>query len=471
LGEDASAVVLYVDSTAKPYWTEHFHKSGRVAMVGRVMPCLETVLIHTGSGVPLYVKTYAGHVPLVKNVLPLIHQMESAIGQGMLGRLTVMDGEMNSVALFKQFDAEIDPRTGKTGRYFIAPLSHAQVKTLDAIEGLEYLNPYRDGDWIGGGWLDLSDSKNPKAPPYRTRVIALERRTKETFSVYASNAPIEEFSDAELMDTYFQRWPAQEHVIRELNGAVDFKAVHGYGKRRVVNVTVVDELAKVNAQCTRLTERLKKARADARETAADARALKRDTQSNQRWEEDTLRWMDRLSDKNERNTTEYSCAEGANRHASAQAEISELKLDKVEEHSETADARVAKLEEALVTKKAYAKELASRREIYQTDVELDQILSVLKLGCALLVQFVLHKFFDGLAIEFNTFLREIIALPGIRLRTATTEVIQFRGNRRNAKLMTVLEEACQRFNSLKHRRDERVIRFEVMWPGNNHHAT
>jgi hypothetical protein len=36
------------------------------------MPCLETVLIHTGSGVPLYLKTYAGHVPLVKNVLPLL---------------------------------------------------------------------------------------------------------------------------------------------------------------------------------------------------------------------------------------------------------------------------------------------------------------------------------------------------------------------------------------------------------------
>ena len=117
LGEEASVVVLYVDSTAKPYWTDFFHKSGRVATVGRIMPCLETALIHTGSGVPLYMKTYAGHAPLVKNVLPLIHEMETAIGQGMLGRLTVIDGEMNAVGLFKQFDADINPVTGNKGRY------------------------------------------------------------------------------------------------------------------------------------------------------------------------------------------------------------------------------------------------------------------------------------------------------------------------------------------------------------------
>lgn len=472
LGEDASAVVLYVDSTSKPYWTDFFHKSGRVAMVGRVMPCMETALIHTGSGVPLYMKTYAGHVPLVKDVLPLIHQMEAAIGQGMLGRLTVIDGEMNSVALFKKFDADIDPQTGQKGRYFIAPLSHAQVKTLDAVEGLKNLGPYRDGDWIGGGWLDLTDSKEKKAAPYRTRVIVLQRRTKQTFSAFATSVPIDEFSDEELMDTYFHRWPAQEHAIRELNGAVEFKAVHGYGKRRVVNITVVDELTKLKAQCTRLAVRLKKTRADARDAAADTRAVNANNRSRERWEGETQRWMARLSGKDKDNTDEHACADGANRHASAQAEISKLQLDNASRHSEVAQKKVEELEKALAAKKEHVKELASRQEIYQTDVELDQILSVLKLGCALLVQLVLHKFFDGLAIEFNTFLREIVALSGVRIRTETTETIQFRANRRNPKLMATLEQACQRFNALEHQREGRVVHFEVAWPpGDKHHAT
>jgi len=34
-----------------------------------------------------------------------------------LGRLTVIDGEMNAVGLFKQFDADINPVTGNKGRY------------------------------------------------------------------------------------------------------------------------------------------------------------------------------------------------------------------------------------------------------------------------------------------------------------------------------------------------------------------
>lgn len=470
LGDDASGLVLYVDSSTKPYWTDFFHKSGRVAMVGRVMPCLETALIHTGSGVPIYMKTYAGHRPLVKDVLPLIHQMEAAIGRGMLGRLTVMDGEMNAVALFKQFDADIDPMTGKA-RYFIAPLSHAQVKSLDDIEGLKHLHPYRNGDWIGGGWIDLVDTKDRKAEPYRTRVVVLQRRTKETFSVYATNAPPEEFSDPEALNAYFDRWPAQEHVFRELNAAVEFKAVHGYGKRRVVNVTVVDELAKVKAQCERLAERLKKARADERESARDLRDAAREVRDDQRWAEQTQRRQQDLLDRDKKETTEYSCAIDARCLASAEVEISELNLGNAKGIRETAAAKVARLEASLAAKKAEASELASRREIYQTDVELDQILSVLKLGCLLLVQFVLHRFFDGLAIEFNTFIREIVAMPGVRIRTGSTEVIQFRGNRRNPKMMRALDQACQRFNALCHSRDGRVIRFEISWPGNGRHAT
>lgn len=51
-GDEASTAVLYVDSTTKPLWTEHFHKSGRVAGLGRVMPCVESILIHQGAGFP-----------------------------------------------------------------------------------------------------------------------------------------------------------------------------------------------------------------------------------------------------------------------------------------------------------------------------------------------------------------------------------------------------------------------------------
>ena len=471
LGEEASAVVLYVDATAKPYWTDFFHKSGRVPTVGRVMPCLESALIHTGSGVPLYLKTFAGHAPLVKNVLPLIHQMEAAIGQGMLGRLTVIDGEMNAVALFKQFDADINPATGEKGRYFITPLSHAQVKTLDAVNDLTAMEPYRDGDQIASGSMDLVDSKDKQAPPYHARVIVLQRRTKKTFSAYATNAPAETYAAPVLMDTYFNRWPAQEQVFRELNNAVAFKAIHGYGKRRVTNIAVVDELTHLKVQIQRGDEKLNRTRAeetDARATLDEAITTKGKIESAR----DTLEaWMEEVAGRTDQNSATYQRAVSEAHEAASYVELAKSNIERAHAWCETAAAKIEKLESALMEKTALAEKLESRREIYQTDVELDQILSVLKLGCALLVQFLLHRFFNGLAIEFNTFIHQILTLSGTRIITPTTETIQFRGNRRSPAMMKALAQACLRFNALAHRRDDRVVRFEVVWPPVSHHAT
>lgn len=234
---------------------------------------------------------------------------------------------------------------------------------------------------------------------------------------------------------------------------------------------MLDEITKVKAQCGRLGERLKKARATERETASDVRIVKQDVREDQRWEEETAHRRQRLLDQNRKETSEYSSAEDAHRRATAEVEITKKSLERFESDHEKAAAKIASLEANFASKKAHLRGLASRREIYQTDVKLDQILSVLKLGCLLLVQFILHKFFDGLAIEFNTFIREIVALRGVRIRTKSTETIQFVGNRRNPKMMTRLEEACRRLNAMGHEQEGRVIRFEVVWPKQGRHAT
>lgn len=117
-------------------------------------------------------------------------------------------------------------------------------------------------------------------------------------------------------------------------------------------------------------------------------------------------------------------------------------------------------------------DLESKTEIYQTDTELDQILSVLKLGFVLLIQFLLIRFFAGLRIDPITFANQIFALPGTRTRTDTTETLCFHAHRRNPTMMLALEAACDRVNALRHVHDGRVMRFEVAWPsGRPDHAT
>lgn len=87
------------------------------------------------------------------------------------------------------------------------------------------------------------------------------------------------------------------------------------------------------------------------------------------------------------------------------------------------------------------------------------------------MQVLLHRFFGGLAIELNTFIHEILALPGTRILTARVELIELRGNRRNPKLMAELEKACDRINALRHQRDGRTVLFRLSWPpGRARHA-
>lgn len=462
LGEDASALIFYVDGTTKQYWTEFFSRSGKVTMVGRVMPCLESILIHTGAGVPLYLKTFAGAASLVSNLLPALHEMEAAIGEGMLGRLTVVDGGMNAVALFKQFDLD-------NHRRFITPLGHNQVKDLSQVQDLAPLAPYRNGDWIGEGWMNLRDTKDDKAPPYRIRVVILKRRTKETFSAYGTNTLPEEFSDKQLMDAYFQRWPAQELVFRELNGGASFKAIHGYGKCQVLNISVIDEITKLSSQIENATVRLQKRRDSQEESARTLQELK--TEEDRLRQERARGKQSEAGQKGKNRATFPKHNPETKRLVQAELENRTLKLKLAQAEHKQRSSEVRQAEEQIKRKTSERAVLETRREIYQTDVELDQILSVLKLGCALLVQVLLHQFFGGLAIGFNTFITQIFALPGTRIVTDTTETIRFRANRRNPKLMKELEQACQRFNAINHQRKGRTVRFEVAWPPGSGHAT
>lgn len=464
IGDDVCCSILYVDASTKPLWTEHFHKSGRVAMLGRVMPCVETVTIHQGAGVPLWVRTYSGHVALVNNVLPLIDELENAIGEGMLGRLTVIDGEMDCVALFKQFDLR--------QRYFIVPLDRSRVKDLTAIEGLRHLNPYRDGDWIGGGRLDLIDSQDPTAPPYRIRAIALQRRTKETFTAYGTNVPCDEFTDEELMDAYFSRWPKQEHVYRKLNMATSFKSAHGYGKQRVVNITVVDQITRLRAQTQRITEKLEQAKAETRQAVVELQEVKKANQDLTAAMKTLQSWQEEVAKHNDEDSPVCQRAVAEAHEAVSAVEVTKLQLEKAEAHHRHVLAKTEMLESTLSEKRALADKLESRREIYQTDVELDQTLSILKCGFLMVLQHLIHTYFGSLTIAPLTFANQILLIPGERLRTKETETIRFRAHRRNPEMMKLLEEACAKFNTQRRRLDGRLMRFEVSWPpGTNDHAT
>ncbi len=56
----------YIDGNVKPIWSSKRCRKGKVTMLGRVMNCLEQVVIHDGYGHPIYFRTFSGHADLQK---------------------------------------------------------------------------------------------------------------------------------------------------------------------------------------------------------------------------------------------------------------------------------------------------------------------------------------------------------------------------------------------------------------------
>jgi len=61
---DHNMACYSIDGNVKPLWSSRRCRKGKVSRLGRVMGCLEQVVIHDGYGHPLYVQPFSGHADL-----------------------------------------------------------------------------------------------------------------------------------------------------------------------------------------------------------------------------------------------------------------------------------------------------------------------------------------------------------------------------------------------------------------------
>lgn len=451
-----AAFMLYVDGSNKALWTSNFTKCGKVSDNGRVMPCLDQVLVHTGTGTPIYWQTFSGHASLVTHAPAALAAVEKLVGTGWeAGSLVVMDSEACAVGLFRAF-AEARPR-----RHLITRLKPSLVPPLASFRELSDFEPYRAGDEVADGYITLRDSKekDKTKAEYELRAVVVRRTRAGQTSVLVTDSPRDDLSARAVANAYFERWSRQELRFKTF-GAVNFKGVAGYGKQLVENVAVVTELDKLPDRRKRLEKQVEtqaKVVTDLYTTLKDARtAVKKAEERRARQDGQVAKELfadtpdldavcarvdtviserDRLAEAREAAAT----AEATHRAAVAKLAALRAELPKLDEKA------------AL---------LASRKEIFQADVELDRIFSVYKLGFVLLCELALREFFDGLNISLATFMRHILDLPGKRVVDGYQELIQF-AIPPNKDIRRALEAACERVNALKLRRNDLVLRLSV----------
>jgi hypothetical protein len=450
--ERTGAVLLYVDAKTKPLWTRQWTKATRVSENGRVMPAVTTVSLHSGAGTPLLYRSYSGHVSIPEEVGDFLDLYQQHAGPATARRVVVIDREAHAVWLFKALDAR--------GHQFIIPLRSSVVGPKARFEDRGDWSPYQDGpDEVCEAKLWLHDRRKGERP-LRLRVVGRRRHRTGRVAWYATNAPAEEFSANDIIRLYFDRWPAQEHVYREGSGMVGLDVHHGYGKRKVTDVAVLDQLDRLEGSRQRLLS--------AKESAEVA--LDENRRALTVWEEvraelqssaTTLRVEVESGFRSGRDRAEL---EGMFERYSRLEQWSAGVYSRCMQHRRAAEAAEATLRDNAQRSTRLAEDrarLEKRREIFTVDVELDEVMTAFKLTFMNLCGVLMRQYL-GTWLELETLIDAVLTLPGERVVTATTETVRIYRPLRDARTLAAVEKACAALTALGLRRNKRTARFELV---------
>jgi len=455
-GGQRDAVVLYIDETSKPVWTDLFSQSSKVSCVGKVMPSLESVCFHSGYGVPLWMVTHSGRTPLVKAVPGMLSEFRELNDGAELGRIVVIDAEANSVPFLKQLEQ------GPPARAWVTRLRPSLVEGKKIFNRTNY-QPYRDGDRIRVGLVDLNDPDAPKKI-FRVRVVEIDRRSTGKITYLGASVLLEDrdWNASELADLYFERWPKQEANFRAVNQALGLKEVHGYGKQLVDNVTVITEL-------DQLAQKIRQGQEVVTQRSAELKqqqSLLHEQQKLQR----------RLEQRYETLTRHLHARVGGGqritpklRELAVEQKATDQQVRKLTLDVSRADRKTAELSAQLERKRQQLEQyqerqtlLDSRRRIFKHDVELDSIFSVLKVGLVLTIMFVLKEYLGDARMEALTFLERVATLPARLRLLPQVELLTFVYNERDPDVMALLTQHCEAINARALRtRSGRTLRVQV----------
>ena len=432
-------VFYYVDGNVKALWAKRV-KQSKVTMLGRVMGCLESVFIHDGLGHPLYFETYAGHAPVGEYVLSMFEKIEAVLqevpgSKGTACRAIVMDSASNSVKTLRAFAAQ--------GKYhYITSLDDNQISPRK-LRKRSYPVRYRYGAaTLRDTSIELTDSQDNKyliAP----RAIVIEWDRGKTTTLITS-IPKELVDASEIVWAYFQRWPAQEMIFRRMKAAVCLNRVCGYGKKLVTNERVKEEIKELEAKRARLEPAAFEAIGEIQEhEQAIIKLIPREYRLRQK----------------------TTIKDGV-RHVPARIreEFAEVTA-KIRKHDKAKKALEKEHRKVLRPYRETMKEwlrLQHKTEVYQVDVELDQIMTYFRASLGHLCAFFIKHYLDGQPMAMAMLFYRMGQLSANVDVTRHERTVTLNRNRKDKPLMKLLEPAIEKLNAQRIRgHGGRVYRFTL----------
>ena len=425
---DYKIACYYIDGNVKPLWSSKRCRKGKVTMLGRVMNCLEQVVIHDGYGHPIYFRTFSGHADLGNYALKSMEQLDELLDDGQnkrakksrCTRALIIDGGGNSVQTLRAFS--------KSDYHYITILDTNQIgqrkfKHLCATERYQYgkaaLTECR---------IELLDSKDI-GYIYESRAILVRwDNGKECCLVTSISDKI--LNASEVVKAYFDRWPFCEKQYAMMKASVCFYKVVGYGKKLVDDDKMIDKAAKFKSDLKQLKEDLKLPLAHIATKQQELPPLLE--KENKLQEKSKIKVGKRL--QSQRNREAF---EGCQR----QIRKIEREIKKIEEPYKAKFAALRK------KSKEYAR-IQNKQEVYHVDVELDQLLTSFRLSFANLLAFLAKEILDDIPVEMNTLVQSILFLSGTIEQFSDRRKININRNEKDPKFMDMLSRGMQKLNNL-----------------------
>ena len=411
--ESTSQVCYYFDGNTNPLWSKYSVKQSKVSKVGRVMGCLENVYLHSHQGHPLMLQTFSGGVYLPDAIKKLHIEMDKIMPE-IVNRVSIFDAGANSVDFYETF---------KDREYFICVLDSNQYKQdLSDIEisGRENI----DGNIYIEARKKLKNSKTGLL--YDTRIAVYKRWNRDRYVAFVTNIDKNKMGAAEIIESYYKRWPNQENQFRDMNNGGDISTNYGFGKQRVINLVVKKNMKYLDEQIKKKNK--KQREQGSLEIIQTEKKIEQSSDKNSITK--LLKDLKRLYGKTEKQNTDMAIME-----AKTKDKIATFEKQK-------------KRQEYLLNKHQKEYNRIKKKElVYQNDVELNQLLSCYKIAFANLSAYILQEYFSGLTMSIEKLMSKIYKRPGKLIIKGKRKEIQIYLNKKDNYISEKIISACKIINS------------------------
>lgn len=429
---DHKLACYYIDGNVKPLWSSKRCRKGKVSMLGRVMNCLEQVVLHDGFGRPIYFQTFSGYAGLQKHALQSMEHLDELLNEGRdpdsrksrCTRALIFDSAANAVRTLRAFS--------KSKYHYITILDTNQIHPRK-FKHLSKPQRYSYGDaTLTDCDIELIDSKEPKYI-YESRAVQVQWHNGRSCCL-VSSIPETIFDASEIVKAYFDRWPLCEKQYAMMKAAVCFFQVVGYGKKLLDDDNMLGRMKKLQAELRQLH----------RELEEPLSQISDKEQHLQKLFEEERRLKENSKIKNGKRIQ--------SQHNQKALEICQRQIRRRQREVKSIEKPFREKFDTLRKKSKEFARIQGKKEVYHVDVELDQLLTSFRLTLANLLTFLAKEILGPDAsgsIEMNTLLQSLLFLPGRIEHQPGRRKVYINKNEKDLEFMAKLAKGFTKLNSLQ----------------------